>query len=80
MRHRIAFTLAALLLGLGVAAPGPAATAAKSAPAQEAWQTVCYFVYEPMWTDRGWQLVYAKRCINHLALAPDAGRGGSTAT
>ncbi len=79
MHYRIAFTLAALLLGLGAAAPGPAASTAKPAPAQEAWQTVCYYVYEPMFTDRGWQLVYAKRCINHLALAPDAVRLGNTA-
>ena len=50
----------------------------RPAPAQEAWQTVCYYVYEPMWTDRGWQLVYAKRCINHLALAPGDGRRGNT--
>ena len=80
MGYRIAFTLAALLLGLGAAAPGPAPSATKPAPAQEAWQTVCYYVYEPMFTDRGWQLVYARRCINHLALAPAAVRPGSSVT
>jgi len=33
-----------------------------------------------MWIpDRGWQLVYAQRCINHLALTPDAARRDGTA-
>jgi hypothetical protein len=75
MRHRIFLSLAALSLTLGLAAPGPASTTESAATAPEAWQTVCYYVYEPMWIpDRGWQLVYAKRCINHVVLAPDAAR------
>lgn len=75
MRSSMSLTLAALSLGLGFAVPGPSATADQAAPAQEAWQTVCYYVYEPMWTpDRGWHLVYARRCINHLALAPETGQ------
>lgn len=73
MRSPLCLTLAALSLGL--AAPGPSAAVDQAAPTREAWQTVCYYVYEPMWTaDRGWHLVYAKRCINHLAFAPETGR------
>jgi hypothetical protein len=80
MRHRIVLSLAALSLALGLAAPGPAATTDSTATAPEAWRTVCYYVYEPMWIpDHGWQLVYAQRCINHLALTPDAARRDGTA-
>ena len=73
MRYRIILAVAALSLGLGIAPPSPSAAPGGAAPAQEAWRTVCYYVYEPMWTpDHGWQLVYAKRCTNHLASAPGA--------
>jgi hypothetical protein len=66
MRYPIILPLAALLLGLAITAPAPAAD--RAVPTQEAWQTVCYYVTEPMWIPGvGWHLVYAKRCINHIA-------------
>jgi len=73
MRGWSILTLAAAALGLALAAPGPSAGAVAAAPIEEAWQTVCYNVYEPMWLPGiGWRLVLAKRCQNQLSLAPVA--------
>ncbi|HUN49151.1 MAG TPA: hypothetical protein VMU85_21635 [Stellaceae bacterium] len=79
MRGRSILTLAAASLGLALGAPGPSAGSLVAAPIEEAWQTVCYNVYEPMWLPGiGWRLVLAKRCQNELSLAPvPAARDGA---